>query len=90
MNANATFTWISVNILQPKCVTCHKASGAASANLRLNNYTNTLAAVVPNSPATSKIYIQSADGSMPKDAPDLSTTEIQAIYDWIAAGALNN
>lgn len=88
VNPMATFTYISQNIL-PKCTNCHGAN-VASAGVRYNNYTETLRTVRANNLNGSKLYTETANGSMPIGAGALSATELRAIADWINAGALNN
>jgi mono/diheme cytochrome c family protein len=78
----ATFASLNANIFLPKCAVCH--SGAKpSAGVKLDNYTNIRA---KRNAAINEIVA----GAMPKGGPKLSTAEIRAIQDWVAAGALNN
>jgi hypothetical protein len=94
-DVQATFSSIHDNILQPKCVGCHKGANAAH-GLDLTTYEKLMAGhrhgkvVVPGNPLRSELYEVVAEGKMPKNAPDLSHQEIQAIFDWIKSGALKN
>lgn len=90
----ATFSSISQNILQPKCVACHRAGGEEG-DIRYESYSSTLATgkIRAGSAAESGIMDEIESGSMPpaKDgyAP-LTATEIAVIRQWIDAGAPNN
>lgn len=79
------FLSIKSLILDPKCLTCHDAGDP-----NFTNYDTLMAGtkVVPGSPNTSALYLSVKNGSMPKGQSPLSTEEMQAIYDWIANGAL--
>ncbi|WP_413290947.1 c-type cytochrome [Bdellovibrio sp. HCB337] len=85
-NPNATFTYISVNVLQKRCNSCHGGAGGFS----FNTYTNTLKAVKVGNPTGSVLYTEVNSGSMPQGGAKLPAADIKAIYDWIAAGAPNN
>jgi mono/diheme cytochrome c family protein len=88
-NPNATYTWIAANILTPRCVSCHGASGA-SAGVQVNNYTNTLRQVRVGNPNSSPLYVETNNGNMPTSGGRLTATQLTAIRDWITAGAPNN
>jgi fibronectin type 3 domain-containing protein len=81
-----TFAEIQANILQPKCVTCH-----SSGSFIFTSYASLTASgvVVASQPLSSPLYLQVAAGLMPQNGPPLSSTDTQAIYNWIAAGALS-
>jgi cytochrome c553 len=86
-NPNATFSYINSNILQPKCVSCHGSSGGYS----FASYSSTVKAVTSGQPTLSPLYLSVAPGgTMPQGASPLSSTDVQAISDWIGAGAPNN
>lgn len=87
-NPQATYTWINNNILIPKCLACH-GSSVASAGVRFNTYTNTKREVVNGNPGASPLFTETDSGSMPTTGK-LSDTEINAIRDWILAGAPQN
>lgn len=74
------------NILQGRCVGCHGGDGGYS----FNTYTNTMKAVVAGKPKSSPLYTSVSAKRMPRGGGSLTTQEIQAIYDWITAGAKNN
>jgi hypothetical protein len=54
------------------------------------SYANTLKAVVAGNPDSSPLYTALKTGKMPKLGAHPSTVQIQAVGDWIAAGALDN
>ena len=88
--AAPTYTWIATNILTPKCVSCHGASGA-SAGRGFNSYSRTMASVQAGNASASILYTTVTTGKMSKSPyPILNTNERNAIRDWINAGALNN
>lgn len=85
----ATFQSIYSKILMPKCIACHQ-TGNAKGSVRYDTYAATLLSVSPGRPSSSELYTEVFSGSMPESAPRLSSAEVQAISDWITAGALNN
>ncbi|MEK6556673.1 MAG: Ig-like domain-containing protein [Bdellovibrionota bacterium] len=89
-NPMAKFSYISANILGPKCTSCHGAAVAYS-NIRYNTYVETMKTVSAGNAGSSKLYQSTgAGGNMPLGGAKLSATEYEAIRAWIAAGALNN
>ena len=82
----ATYSSISTNILQVSCVHCHGSKGGLS----FETHAGTLAAVTTGSPSQSRLYTAVSSGAMPKTGNLLSTAQIQAISDWITAGAADN
>lgn len=84
--SQATYSYIYTNILKPKCVGCHGSAGGYS----FATYSATLKAVVPGSPSQSLLYSSTQSGSMPKGGTRLTTQQLDLIYKWIQAGALNN
>jgi hypothetical protein len=101
VNANATFTYINANILQPKCVACHSGT-SPSGNVDLSSYSAVLNVVVKNNAAISPflVSIENPNPQMPaggtKAAPSpgsgtaLSAALVQDVSDWINLGAQNN
>jgi mono/diheme cytochrome c family protein len=87
--AAATYTSIAANILVPKCVSCHGAV-TAQKGVRWDSYAETIKNALAGNVFTSKLYIRTADGTMPAGGPPLSAAELKAINDWISNGALNN
>lgn len=79
----ATYSSISKNILAPGCVSCHGSSGGYS----FESYAQTVKAVTAGKPASSPLYTAVSAGTMPKGGTPLTTQQIQAISDWITAGA---
>jgi mono/diheme cytochrome c family protein len=80
-NPNAKFSYISKNILQVQCTGCHSG---------MKTYAGTMSYVTAGAPNSSTLYTTTNSGSMPKGGSKLNATSLQAIKDWIAAGALNN
>jgi len=101
----ATLSSIQANIFTPRCAGCHPPnqgqdlraghSFASIVNVASMEQPSVLR-VKPGDPDNSYLYrkITGASGitgvRMPKSGAALSAAEIQAIHDWIAAGALNN
>ena len=92
------FTSLQANIFIPKCVSCHSSSRAA-AGVNLESHRTVVntadshghTIVVSESPETSHLLtIVQAQAMPPSPAPPLSDQEVQAIRDWISAGALND
>lgn len=79
---------IQANIFQPNCVHCH-GPVTKDAGLDLTDYNSLLTAVVPGQPSRSTLYNEVSTGGMPLSGPALSAGEVQAISDWITAGAPN-
>ena len=46
--------------------------------------------IVPGDPEDSLLYTYPRDGVMPLGGAKLSAADVQKIFDWIKAGALNN
>lgn len=84
----ATYTWIAENIVQKSCLPCHREGGF----MDLTSYDALMASesVVAEDPDNSLFYTEIESGSMPKKKPKLSDEQIQAVKEWILAGALNN
>ena len=87
-NPNAKYSWIFTNILSPRCLNCHGAGGGGGYDAR--TYTSNLTRVTPFNAAGSLLFTETNSGSMPKGSTKLTATQLQAIKDWINAGALNN
>ncbi len=87
----ATFTSIKANILTPKCLSCHSPSGSRP-SVNYTDYSSTMSTgkVIAGNALGSEIYKECASGSMPKGGTMLSVAELQALRDWIDAGAMNN
>lgn len=69
-----TFRNLSVNILETKCVNCHK-------NFSIEE--NMLKYIDGNNPDTSKLFQVVKDGSMPKRAKPLTTLELEMVRTYI-------
>jgi hypothetical protein len=76
-----TYSSINQVTISTKCVQCHESMGT---------YAGTMAIVKAGSPTQSNFYKTIQKGSMPLQSPKLSDREIQAVSDWITAGAPNN
>lgn len=83
--AAATFTSVSANILNSKCVSCHGSAGGVS----LGSYNDVSQSLVPGNANASKLFQAVLNNSMPPGSP-LTSAEKLAIFDWINAGAPNN
>jgi len=81
-----TYGSIANNILSPACLSCHSDYGSYT----FDSYASVINAVVPGFPSESPLYVAVSSGRMPKIGPKLSNQQIQAIGDWITAGALDN
>lgn len=103
---SATLSSIQSQIFTPRCVGCHGDVTNSGLDLRASvafaNLVNTrssqssLLRVTPGDPESSYL-VHKLDGRsgivgsrMPQGGPFLSTAELDAIKDWITAGALNN
>lgn len=84
-----SFAGLQANIFEPKCMSCHNAT-ARDGDVDLSTYASIMAGrglVLPGHLSQSLVFTEVEDGSMPKDAPALKPEEVQAISDWIMAGA---
>ncbi|MCM2277910.1 MAG: IPT/TIG domain-containing protein [Oligoflexia bacterium] len=88
---SATFSSIFQNILQPKCNSCHAGNGAPK-GVDYSTYAKTMStgSVLAGNAASSKLYLRTIDGTMPKNASPLSAAEETTIQTWINNGALND
>lgn len=77
-----SFDSLETAIFAPKCVQCHSQFASYSTMMATGD-------VVADNPPASSLYNMVASGNMPQGGPPLSAGDIQAIYDWIAAGALS-
>jgi uncharacterized membrane protein len=86
----STFSSISKNILEPKCVMCHGPGGSAE-KLPVKDYGFLIKYewIVPNDTTQSLLYESVKQGRMPPSGP-LSQKEIDTIAAWINDGAANN
>jgi hypothetical protein len=86
----ATYTQVQTKVLNPSCVSCHKA-GNALGGIALDTYSATVSTVTPNNAAASLLFTSSkpGTGTMPPGS-SLTTEQLLQLYDWIQAGALNN
>ena len=87
-NPDATFTWISSNVLIPRCVSCHGAGGDAGLDVR--SHTSVVQKLIAGDAARSVFYTEVNSGSMPEGSSKLPAAQIKAIFDWINLGAINN
>lgn len=84
-----SFQALKVEILDAKCARCHNGS-TTEGGVDFTSYETMLAnpsLVTPGNLESSGVYAAVADGSMPLGGPRLSAEEVQAIGDWILAGA---
>lgn len=75
-----SFESLNSAIFATKCAACH-------ANFSTYSGMMSSGAIVGKSPEQSPLYQKVASGQMPKGGPPLSDAEVQAIYEWISAGA---
>ncbi|MEI6385937.1 MAG: hypothetical protein WCQ50_04830 [Spirochaetota bacterium] len=81
-----TYSSISANILSASCIHCHGFMGGYN----FSSYANTLKAVDAGNPDSSPLYLSLSSGKMPKLGSHPSAQQIQAVREWIEAGALDN
>jgi mono/diheme cytochrome c family protein len=84
----SSFSSINANVIQASCVHCHPGIGPFD----FSTYSSLMASgtIDPGNPQSSLFYIEVANGSMPQGGPPLSTSQVQAIFNWISAGAQND
>ena len=81
-------------ILNQRCVLCHGNQTMAK-SMNLSSYSGTIkgsesgAVVVAGKPDESLLFKKVHEGEMPKGGLPLSATEVNAIREWIASGALS-
>jgi mono/diheme cytochrome c family protein len=94
-DGNALFTNKVKPIFDAQCVRCHNAT-TAHGGLRIDSREDLLTggkhgpAIVPGEPENSLLYtavLQTTDLKMPPHQDQLKPEELQAISDWIKAGA---
>jgi len=94
-DADALFTNKVKPIFDTRCARCHNATNAHG-GLRIDSRENLLTggksgpAIVPGKPENSLLYtavLQTTDLKMPPHQTPLTPEELQAISDWIKAGA---
>jgi hypothetical protein len=76
-----SYSAIQAVTIGPKCVSCHSS---------FSSYDGVVVEIVPGNPNASRFYTELQRGSMPQQSPSLSQTELDAIKQWITAGALND
>lgn len=83
----STFADINQYVFKPKCLSCHSAGSP-----NFTSYESLMAgsSVVASNPESSSLYQQVNSGEMPKGGARLSFYEVNAINDWIRAGALSD
>lgn len=82
-----TWTWVSANIFQPRCVSCHGPGGEAGYNF--STYASTKSAMRATA-AQSRPYTEINSGSMPPSGGKLPAATINALKTWIDSGAADN
>lgn len=70
-----SFQSLTTNILETKCVSCHK-------NFKIEE--NLLPYINENDPDSSKLYEVVKNGSMPKKAPPLTSLELEMVRNYIS------
>lgn len=93
--AGVTFSKDLLPIFEKSCTRCHAGSGVRG-GFNLATYAATMKggssgpAVVPGDPDKSPLYTLVKSGVMPFGGSRLSEADMQKIFDWIKAGALDN
>ncbi len=93
--STASFAGDVLPVFQRRCVKCHGGERTEE-GLILRTYADAMAGswngpvIEPGSAEESFLVEQIVSGKMPKREPRLLPSEIQAISDWIDAGALDN
>ena len=84
----STYTWINENIIQTQCLFCHVDPDPPH-GLDFSTYEEIAGSytVIAGLPEASDFYLALASGAMPKGGARLSLAELNAISDWIKAGA---
>lgn len=83
------FAQLYQDVLRPRCSSCHN-SGNSQGGLNVENYTSLLNRVVPGDALSSLVYQRITSTDMTQVMPpsgNMSEPEINAIRDWINAGA---
>lgn len=92
--AAPTFTQIYTQILVVYCAgsQCHDPGSQHNVAFATQSqaYSSVKSLVTAGNAANSSFYKTVNGGSMPPGGPKLSAANLQLIYDWINAGALNN
>ena len=90
-SVKATFSYIQQNILVPKCLSCHRPGGRRP-QTDYSNYSTTVSTgkVTAGDAQASQLYTQCFSQAMPLNGSVLNTSQLNALRDWINAGALEN
>jgi mono/diheme cytochrome c family protein len=84
----STYSGKVSSIIQSNCITCHSAS-VQSGGVTLETYQQ-IKTLADNGTLAGVITHSSGFFPMPKNAPQLSKCNIDAILQWIEAGSPNN
>lgn len=88
--APATFSWLSANVFQPRCISCHGATNA-DGGYRFNTYANAVSrGITVGNGTNSRVYIAVRNDAMPVSGTKLTPQQKDALKRWIDSGALNN
>ena len=93
--AGVSFSGQVLPLFEARCQQCH-GGGRAEAGLNLASYASLMAGssygpvVIPGGAETSRLVEAIVSGEMPPGGRKLPESEIQAISDWIDAGAPDN
>jgi uncharacterized protein YjbI with pentapeptide repeats len=97
--AQPHFAWFKQNILSPRCLMCHSTTqgdGDGLDKANFDTYENLMKQVKPGDPMHSPLYLVLFNKEMPRPMEGmekpayLNAFELQALSDWIKAGALND
>lgn len=88
----STFVWLRENIIEPKCIECHSGPGGdGGVNLSTyESFANDRSILIKGDPENSLLYDVVKTDFMPykNSRSKLTPEEKQAVFDWIAKGAL--
>lgn len=90
-SVKATFSYIHQNILAPKCLSCHHPGGRRP-QTDYSNYSTTVSTgkLTAGDAQASQLYTQCFSQAMPLNGKILNASQLDALRDWINAGALEN
>jgi hypothetical protein len=86
---NATYAYISTNLISPRCISCH---GTGSSFGNYTTYAGLLTGTVSGKPLSSPLFLRTAAGAASPMPPGGTITTVQsfAIMNWIAVGTPNS
>lgn len=88
-----TYTSLRANVFNPKCIGCHNDTNKNQLGdgYSMDDYVDLTRKVNAGNPNESAVYKKCAEGEMPPSRNNsLTQEELNALYQWIANGALDN